>query len=78
MAAAEAGDVRQLLIFLDQGIGLAVHFFDGNFNLNLPPGAAGGLSGAHIYLSSFDPSKCPFLELDDELSSIGCNSECKD
>ena len=38
MSAAEAGDARQLLIFLDQGIGLAIYFFDGNFNLRSPAG----------------------------------------
>ena len=56
MSAAEAGDARQLLIFLDQGFGLAVHFLDGNLNRNLPPGAAAGLSGAHICLSGFNRS----------------------
>ncbi len=56
MSAAEAGDTRQLLIFLDQGCGLAVYFLDGNLNRNLPPGAAGGFSGAHICLSGFDRS----------------------
>ena len=56
MSAAEAGDARQLLIFLDQGCSLAIYFFDRNLNCNLPPGAAGGLSGAHICLSGFDRS----------------------
>ena len=56
MSAAEAGDARQLLIFLDQGCSLAIYFFDRNFNCDLPPGAAGGLSGAHICLSGFDRS----------------------
>jgi len=78
MSAAEPGDPRQFLIFLDQGIGFAVHFFDRNFNLDLPPGAAAGLSGAHIYLSNFDPSERPLLERDDRLSGIGCLPECKD
>ena len=57
MSAAEAGDARQFLIFLDQGIGLAVYFLDGDFNRDLPPGAAAGLSGAHICLSGFGRSK---------------------
>ena len=78
MSATEAGDTRQLLIFLDQGVGLAIYFFDRNLNLDFPPGAAGGLSGAHVYLSNFDPSDRPILELDDELSSMRYNSECKD
>ena len=63
MSAAEAGDARQLLIFLDQGIGLAVYFLDGNFNRDLPPGAAAGLSGAHICLSGFGRSNRSISEL---------------
>jgi hypothetical protein len=60
MSAAEARDARQLLIFLDQGIGFAIYFFDGNFDLDFPPGAAAGLSGAHVYLSNLDPQIVPF------------------
>ena len=56
MPAAEAGDTRQFLIFLDQGIGLAGDFFDGNLNRDLPSGAAAGLSGAHICLSGLGRS----------------------
>ncbi len=62
MSATEAGNTRQLLIFLDQGCSLAIYFLDGDLNGNLPAGAAGGLSGAHICLSS----------------SKGYKSECKD
>jgi len=57
MSAAEAGDTRQLLILLDQGCSLAIYFFDGDFNRNLPAGAAGGLSRAHICLSDFSRAK---------------------
>ena len=60
MSAAEAGNARQLLIFLDQGFGLAIYFFDGNFNLDFPSGAAGGFSGAHIYLSTSTVEPFPF------------------
>ena len=45
--------------------------------LDLPPGAA-SLSGAHVYLSSFNPQRSSFLELNEESNSTDCNSECKD
>lgn len=78
MSAAEAGNTRQFLIFLDQGFGLAIYFVNGNFNLDLPPGAAASFSGAHIYLSSGNRTNCPFLGQEEESNTIGCNSECKD
>src|SRR5579859_1220261 len=62
VAAAEAGNSRHLLIFLDQRVGLPVDVLDGNLNYDLAFGGAVfrraffgrtifGLSGAHDYLS---------------------------
>ena len=66
MPAAEAGNARQLLILLNNCLGLAIYVLDGNFNRNFPPGAAAGLSGAHICLSGFDRSNRSISELDYE------------
>ena len=62
MAAPEAGNVRYLLIFLDQRLGLPIHILDWNLNFNLALGGAFfgrifvrtifDLSRAHSYLSS--------------------------
>ena len=77
MSAAEAGDARQLLIFLDQGCSLAVYFLDGDFNRNLPPGAAAGFSGAHICLSGFDRSNRSILGLDRRRTALAVNLSVK-
>ncbi len=48
MPAAEAGDTRQLLIFLDQGLGFPGDFLGRNLNLNFPLRGGCGFGGAHV------------------------------
>src|SRR5208282_786296 len=58
MAAAEAGNARHLLIFLDQSVGLPVDILDRNLNRDLALGGAFfrraffNISRAHSCLSS--------------------------
>jgi hypothetical protein len=48
MSPPKAGNARQFLIFLDQGLGFAGYFGGRNLNLDFPFGAATGFGGGHF------------------------------